>query len=141
MQKMMWKLLGSAACLALMALAFIGLSACNDQAPKDLAAVQAQVMRACGVIEPTLASLQATAVTPEDQAKFDKLASIAALACSAPGGKIDVTSLHGIVQTAIPEALKAITQSKLPDADKQRITFDLMAFQVAVSAAIAEYGK
>lgn len=141
MQKMMMKLSACVAGVALAALALVGVVACNEQGPKDLAAVQAQIGRACAVAQPTLASLQATATTPEDQARFDKLAGIASLACSGPGDKIDVTSLSGIVNTAIPEALRAVTASKMPDGDKQRITMELMAFQVAVSAAIAEYGK
>lgn len=138
----MKRILFQVCALLVMALGLaLGLAGCNDQAPKDLAALQGQVVRACAVVQPTLASLQATATTPDAQAKFDKLAGVAALACQTSQDKIDVTSLQGIVQTAIPEALRAVTQSKLPDADKERITLDLMAFQVAVSAAIAEYGK
>lgn len=127
--------------LVAMVFAALALAGCAvpTPAPKDMQAVQAQIVKACAIVQPTLVSVQALATTPEDQAKMAEIVQINGAACSA--STLDITNLHAVADKAVPYALDLIKRSKLSDADKQRLQTELMILQIAVSTAIAQYGS
>ncbi len=121
------------------------LSACastgSTQTPAQVAAaVQAQISKACAVASPTLASLQAMSsqMTVDQQAALNKISAGAAELCTS-NGAINTSSINAFVQTAMPAAIQAISQSSLSAQDKTTVEIGLLAFQTALSAALAQY--
>jgi hypothetical protein len=117
------------------------LVACGAVPTQTAAAVQVQIGKACAVAVPTLADLQAmqapsTSTTPT---AIDKMASDTQFVCAA-SATVDTTSLSDLVQTAIPAAIQVVTASSLPQDKKTAIQIGLLAFQTALSAALAQYG-
>jgi hypothetical protein len=117
-----------------------GCASTGSQSPAQVAAeVHTQVVKACSVIQPTLASLNAMqAQLPADvQADLGKAQPIVASVCSAPA--VQVTSVQDLVNVAFPAAIKIVAASPMKDADKTTAEIALTAASVAVSAALAQY--
>lgn len=119
----------------------LALGACNGTVPAQTAAVQVQVAKACAVANPTLADLQAmqTPSTSTTPTAIDKVAADMKLACAA-SASIDTASLNDLIQTAIPAAIQVVNGSSLTQDKKTGIEIGLLAFQTALSAALAQYG-
>lgn len=135
MKKMLLLAAGVAASLA-----FAGCASTGSQSPTQVAAdVHAQVVKACAVIQPTMASLAAMqAQLPADvQADMAKAQPIISAVCSAPA--IQIASVQDLVNVAFPLAIKIVAASPMTDADKTTAEIALTAANVAVSAALAQY--
>ena len=121
-------------------LAFAGCASTGSQSPAQVAAdVHTQVVKACAVIQPTMASLAAMqARLPADvQADMAKAQPIVSGVCSAPA--IQIVSVQDLVNVAFPLAIKIVAASPMKDADKTTTEIALTAANVAVSAALAQY--
>ena len=135
MKKMLLLAAGVAASLA-----FAGCASTGSQSPAQVAAdVHIQIVKACAVIQPTMASLAAMqAQLPADvQADMAKAQPIISAVCSAPA--IQIASVQDLVNVAFPLAIKIVASSPMKDADKTTAEIALTAANVAVSAALAQY--
>lgn len=110
-------------------------------APQVAGAFQAQVAKACAVVQPTLLSVQAmTAQDPAQQAVLGKLVTDNAAVCAA-NASLDPSSVTALVNTSIPAAIQVVGLLPIDDAAKVSVQIGLIAFQTALSAAIAQYGS
>nr|WKF61923.1 hypothetical protein HUO10_006455 [Paraburkholderia busanensis] len=101
---------------------------------------QAQVSTACSVVQPTLLSIQAMTVSdPSQQFILGEVVKDNAVLCAA-NASIDTTTVTNLVNTSIPAAVQVIGLLPLDDAAKASAQVGLMAFQVALSAALAQLG-
>jgi hypothetical protein len=114
-------------------------SAPSQSAAQVAADIHTQVVKACAVIQPTMASLSAMqAQLPADvQADLGKAQPIVSAVCSAPA--VQVASVQDLVNVAFPAAIKIVAASPMKDADKTTAEIALTAASVAVSAALAQY--
>lgn len=119
------------------------LAGCASTAPADqsqvIANVKTQVVKACAVATPTLASLEAMRpqMTADQAADLDKASQVIGQVCSATS--INIASVQDLVNVAVPAAIKIIAASPMKDADKTTAEIALTAASVAVSAALAQY--
>ena len=135
MKKMLLLAAGVAASLA-----FAGCASTGSQSPTQVAAdVHAQVVKACAVIQPTMASLAAMqAQLPADVlADMAKAQPIVSAVCSVPA--VQIASVQDLVNVAFPAAIKIVAASPMKDADKATAEIALTAANVAVSAALVQY--
>jgi hypothetical protein len=131
----------------LLAAGFVALvlAACGstpDQAPAQIAAeVQAQVAKACAVVQPTLLSLQAlTAADPAKQALFAEIVKDNAAVC-AGSATIDTASVTSLINSSIPTAIQGVALLPIDAATKTGIQIGLIAFQTALSTAVAQSAR
>lgn len=122
----------------------LALAACGStsvQQPAQIAAqVQAQVVKACAVVRPTLLSLQAlTSADPAKQALFAEIVKDNTAVC-AGSATIDTASVTSLINSSIPTAIQGVALLPIDPATKTGIQISLIAFQTALSAAIAQYG-
>lgn len=129
------KKLSFAAAVAALAL----VSGCANS-PQVVADFKTQVVKACAVVQPTLLSVQA--MTADDPVKAGVLAQLITdnSAVCAAGASIDPTSVQALVGTSIPAAIKVLGVLPIDANVKQTAQLGLMAFQVALSASLAQYG-
>lgn len=129
-----------AACLVTSIALLSGCASTGSQSPAQVAAnIHTQVVKACAVIQPTMASLAAMqAQLPADvQADMTKAQPIVSAVCSVPAAQI--ASVQDLVNVAFPLAIKIVAASPMKDADKATVEIALTAANVAVSAALAQY--
>jgi hypothetical protein len=122
----------------------LALAACGStpvQQPAQIAAqVKDQVVKACAVVQPTLLSLQAlTAADPAKQALFAEIVKDNAAVC-AGSATIDTASITSLINSSIPAAIQGVALLPIDPATKTGIQIGLIAFQTALSAAVAQYG-
>lgn len=128
------------AAFAAICVAFAGCASTASQTPAEvLANVEVQVKKACAVANPTLLSLQAMSaqMTVDQVADLTKASAIITEVCSASVPPI--ASVQGLVNVAVPAAIRIIAASPMKDADKTTAEIALTAASVAVSAALAQY--
>lgn len=129
--------------LMLLAAAGAAMLAGCASAPADqvqvLANVKTQVVKACAVAMPTLASLEAMKpqMTADQAANLDKASGIVSQVCATTS--LNIASVQDLVNVAVPAAIKVISASNLSDQDKMTAEIALTAASVAVSAALAQY--
>lgn len=127
--------------MILCACAAVALAGCQNvpqlKSPADL---KLQIGKACAVVQPTLVSIQAMSVPDSaQQVVFTELVKTNGLICDA-NANLDATTLKTFVDTTIPAALRVITLMPGDPAMKAELQIGLVAFQVALSAAMAQYG-
>jgi sensor c-di-GMP phosphodiesterase-like protein len=127
----------SVACLAL-------LGACSMTQQADVAQkaqmLQQQAAKACAVVQPTLLSMQSlTAGDAAKQALFAEIVKDNAAVCSGTA-TVDAASVTSLVNSSIPAAIQGVTLLPIDPATKTAIQIGLIAFQTALSAALAQYG-
>jgi hypothetical protein len=117
-----------------------GCASTGTQSPAQIAAaVQVQVAKACAVVQPTLLSVQAMTVqSAPEQAVLAQLVKDNAAVCSG-GATIDATTVASLINTSIPAAIQVVTLLPIDPAAKTGVQIGLIAFQTALSAAIAQY--
>lgn len=120
----------------------LALSACASAPASQtqvLANVKTQVVKACAVATPTIASLEAMRpqMTATQAADLDKASLIVGNACSA--SSVSIASAQDLVNVAVPAAIKVIGASSMPEQDKTTAQIALTAAAVAISAELAEY--
>jgi hypothetical protein len=109
-------------------------------APKVAGDFQAQVAKACAVVQPTLLSVQAMTVSdPTQQVIIGQVVKLNGSVCAA-NASVDPSNVSELVNTSIPAAVQVIALLPIDDAAKAGAQIGLMAFQVALSAALAQYG-
>ncbi|AOZ06681.1 hypothetical protein [Cupriavidus malaysiensis] len=119
--------------------ALVSLAGCAG-APQAATTFQAQVVKACAVVQPTLQSVQA--MTVDDPAKQVILAQLVkdnGAVCAA-GASVDASSVQSLVNTSVPAAIQVVGLLPLDPAARSGVQIGLMAFQVALAAALAQYG-
>jgi len=110
-------------------------------APKVAADFQTQVAKACAVVQPTLLSVQAMTVSdPAQQVIIGQVVKLNGSVCAA-NASVDPFSVAALVNTSIPAAVQVIALLPIDEAAKSGAQIGLMAFQVALSAALAQYGS
>ncbi|WP_446333583.1 hypothetical protein [Burkholderia pseudomallei] len=120
----------------------LALSACAS-APADqaqvLTNVKTQVVKACAVATPTLASLEAMKpqMTADQAADLDKAAGIVSQTCAM--ASLNIASVQDLVNVAVPAAIKVIAASSMSDSDKTTAEIALTTASVAISVALAQY--
>lgn len=120
----------------IVALAFAGCAATTAVATN----FQAQVAKACLVVQPTLLSVQALTVSdPAQQLILGQVVKDNAALCAA-NASVDPSTVSNLVNTSIPAAVQVVGLLPLDDAAKTSVQIGLMAFQVALSAALAQFG-
>lgn len=108
---------------------------------KDAGTFQAQVAKACVVVQPTLLSVQAMTVSdPAQQLILGAVVKDNAALCAA-NASIDPSTVSNLVNTSIPAAVQVVGLLPIDGAAKTSAQIGLMAFQVALSAALAQYGS
>jgi len=130
-----------ALCIVVFSMSLFG---CTTAQQADVAQkaqmLQAQVMKACAVVQPTLESVATLeSQNPAQKAVFDTLVSANGKVCAA-GSSVDATSVASLVNTTIPAALQVVTLIPMDPAVKTGVQIGLIAFQTALSAALAQYG-
>lgn len=101
---------------------------------------QNQVAKACAVVQPTLLSLKAMTVSdPAQQVILGQLVTDNAALCAA-NASIDPSTVSNLVNTSIPAAVQVVGVLPIDSAAKTTAQIGLMAFQVALSAALAQFG-
>ncbi|NYH21367.1 hypothetical protein [Paraburkholderia bryophila] len=101
---------------------------------------QTQVAKACAVVQPTLLSVQAMTVSdPAQQLILGEVVKDNAALCAA-NASINPTSVSNLVNTSIPAAVQVVGLLPIDSAAKTSAQIGLMAFQVALSAALAQFG-
>jgi hypothetical protein len=101
---------------------------------------QTQVAKACAVVQPTLLSVQAMTVSdPSQQLILGQVVKDNAALCAA-NVSIDPSTVSNLVNTSIPAAVQVVGLLPIDDAAKTSVQIGLMAFQVALSAALAQFG-
>jgi hypothetical protein len=124
------------AAFAAVCVAFAGCA----NAPKVAGDFQVQVAKACAVVQPTLLSVQAMTVNdPAQQVIIGQVVKLNGSVCSA-NASVDPSNVSALVNTSIPAAVQVIALLPIDDAAKAGAQIGLMAFQVALSAALAQYG-
>lgn len=125
----------------------LALAACNGTATtntalQNIAAAQAKISNACEVFGPTLKSLQTmdASATPAEQTLVNALVSDSGKLCVA-NASLDATTLSSLVNTSIPQAITAVGEIPALASKAQGIQFALLAFQTAISAALAQYNS
>jgi outer membrane murein-binding lipoprotein Lpp len=109
-------------------------------APKVAGDFQAQVAKACAVVQPTLLSVQAMTVNdPAQQVIIGQVVKLNGSVCAA-NASVDPSNVSALVNTSIPAAVQVIALLPIDEAAKSGAQIGLMAFQVALSAALAQYG-
>lgn len=132
----MKKLMLLAAGLALSALFFSGCAVTTTVATD----FQTQVTKACAVVQPTLLSVKAMTVSdPAQQLILGEVVKGNAALCAA-NASIDPSTISNLVNTSIPAAVQVVGLLPIDDAAKTSAQIGLMAFQVALSAALAQFG-
>lgn len=113
--------------------------AANQSADQIAANVHTQVVKACAVVVPTLASLDAMKpqMTADQAVDLAKAEAIVTPICSAQSAPI--TSVAQLVNVGFPLAIKIVAASPLKDQDKTTAEIALTAASIAVSAALAQY--
>lgn len=102
--------------------------------------LQAQVTKACSVVQPTLLSVKAMEVAdPAQEAVFGTLADLNGKVC-AVGASVDPSSVSALINTSIPAALQVVALVPMDPATKMGVQVGLIAFQTALSAALVQYG-
>lgn len=110
------------------------------QVPQAASDVQAQVAKACAIVQPTLLSVQAmTAADPAQQVILGKLVADNAAVCAA-NASLDASTVTALINTSIPAAIQVVGLLPIDDAAKVSVQIGLIAFQTALSAALAQYG-
>jgi hypothetical protein len=101
---------------------------------------KSQVTKACAVVQPTLLSVKAMTVSdPAQQLILGELVKGNAALCAA-NASIDPSTVSNLVNTSIPAAVQVVGLLPIDDAAKTSAQIGLMAFQVALSAALAQFG-
>jgi hypothetical protein len=124
----------------------VALSACTavqQQTASDaVTKAKAQIANACLVVQPTLVNLQAglIAAPAAQQALIATVVSDNAAFCAA-ASNVSAASAQSIVNTTIPELIKALALLPIPDADKLTIQIALGAASVALSNFLVVYGQ
>ncbi|WOD18663.1 YajG family lipoprotein [Paraburkholderia kirstenboschensis] len=109
-------------------------------APQVAGNFQTQVAKACAVVQPTLLSVQAMTVSdPAQQVIIGQVVKLNGSVCAA-NASVDPSSVVALVNTSIPAAVQVIALLPIDEAAKSGAQIGLMAFQVALSAALAQYG-
>ncbi|MFP3647570.1 hypothetical protein [Paraburkholderia sp. SIMBA_054] len=109
-------------------------------APQVASNFQTQVAKACAVVQPTLLSVQAMTVSdPAQQVIIRQVVQINGSVCAA-NASVDPSNVVALVNTSIPAAVQVIALLPIEEAAKSGAQIGLMAFQVALSAALAQYG-
>jgi hypothetical protein len=126
--------------MLLCAAGILALAAGCSTVPKVAANVQTQIAKACAVVQPTLLSVQAmTAADPAQQLILAQVVKDNAAVCAA-ATSVDVASVTDLINTSIPAAIQVVALLPIDGAAKTGAQIGLMAFQVALSAALAQYG-
>lgn len=126
--------------LAAALIASIAFAGCAE-VPKVAGDFQAQVSKACQIVQPTLLSVQAMTVQdPAQQVILGKLVTDNAAVCAA-NASLDPSGVTALVNTSIPAAIQVVGLLPIDDAAKVSVQIGLIAFQTALSAAIAQYGN
>jgi hypothetical protein len=127
--------------------ALLALCACNGTVPantalQNIAAAQAKIANACEVFGPTLKSLQTmdASATPAEQTLVNALVTDSGKLCAA-NAALDASTLSSLVNTSIPQAITAVGEIPALSSKAQGIQFALLAFQTAISAALAQYNS
>jgi hypothetical protein len=127
--------------LAAALVASVAILAGCAEVPKVAGDFQAQVSKACQIVQPTLLSVQAMTVQdPAQQVILGKLVTDNAAICAA-NASLDPSSVTALVNTSIPAAIQVVGLLPIDDAAKVSVQIGLIAFQTALSAAIAQYGS
>lgn len=109
-------------------------------APQVASNFQTQVAKACAVVQPTLLSVQAMTVSdPAQQVIIGQVVKLNGSVCDA-NASVDPSNVTALVNTSIPAAVQVIALLPIDEAAKSGAQIGLMAFQVALSAALAQYG-
>jgi hypothetical protein len=109
-------------------------------APQVAGEFQTQVAKACAVVQPTLLSVQAMTVSdPTQQVIIRQVVQLNGSVCAA-NASVDPSNVFALVNTSIPAAVQVIALLPIDEAAKSGAQIGLMAFQVALSAALAQYG-
>lgn len=125
------------AAAAVLLLSALGGCAFNAKVAAD---AQAQVAKACSIVQPTLVSLQAMNVAdPVQQAILKTLVTDNGAVCATAAG-IDTVSAKDLINTAIPAVLQLTALLPLDPAAKGGIQTGLLVFRVALSAALTQAG-
>jgi hypothetical protein len=101
---------------------------------------QTQVAKACSVVQPTLLSMQAMTVSdPVQQVILGQVVRDNAALCAA-NASVDPSTVSNLVNTSIPAAVQVVGLLPIDSGMRTSVQIGLMAFQVALSAALAQYG-
>jgi hypothetical protein len=124
--------------------ASIAFAGCTTTQQADVAQkaqmLQQQAAKACSVVQPTLLSMQAlTTGDAAKQALFAEIVKDNAAVCSGTA-TIDPASVATLVNSSIPAAIQGVALLPVDPATKTAIQIGLIAFQTALSAALAQYG-
>ena len=126
-------------CLAAGLVAALAFAGCAN-APQVAGNFQVQVAKACAVVQPTLLSVQAMTVSdPTQQVIIGQVVKLNGSVCAA-NASVDPSNVFALVNTSIPAAVQVIALLPIDEAAKSGAQIGLMAFQVALSAALAQYG-
>lgn len=124
--------------------AIVSLAGCATVSPGTPSDLKAQVGKACAVVQPTLASVQAMTPAAQEaqQQVLAKLVADSKAFCdaAAASGDLSTGSLTDFVNAGVPAALRALAVVPMDPAVKTEVQVGLVAFQVAVSAAVQQYG-
>lgn len=126
--------------IAAIAAVCVGFAGCASVA-QDAGTFQAQVAKACAVVQPTLLSVQAmTASDPVQQLILGQVVKDNSALCAA-NASLDPSTVSSLVNTSIPAAVQVVGSLPIDGAAKTSVQIGLMAFQVALSAALAQFGS
>ncbi|QGZ56771.1 hypothetical protein [Paraburkholderia acidiphila] len=147
----MKKLMLLAAGVLALALSVAGCSTAQQQSAAQVAAkLKTDALNACGVVQPTLLSLQALANPAPGAAAtlltgqavvINALVSTNAQVCASVGN-VDPANVIALVNTSIPAAIQVVNAiPTLDPATKAAATGALLVFQTALSTALAIYNQ
>jgi hypothetical protein len=124
----------------------VALAACTtvqqQTASGALAKAKTQIANACLVVQPTLVNLQAGLIAaPAAQQELIATVVLDNAAFCAAASNVSAASAQSIVNTTIPELIKALALLPIPDADKLTIQIALGAASVALSNFLVVYGQ
>jgi hypothetical protein len=124
------------AAAAAICVAFAGCASVTQNA----ATFQAQVAKACSVVQPTAMSVAAMTTDPVQKAVLDKFVTDNAAVCAA-SASVDPSTVTNLINTSIPAAIQVIALIPIDDSAKLTVQIGLIAFQTALSAALLQYGS
>ena len=128
-------------CIVVISMALFGCTTAEQASVAQKAAMlQAQVEKACSVVQPTLVSVATLeAADPAKKAVLDMLVEANGKVCAA-GSSVDVSNVSSLVNTTIPAVLQVVSLIPMDPAAKTGVQIGLIAFQTALAAALAQYG-
>ena len=122
-------------------LGLVAMTACTMQQQQDatklLTQAKAQIANACSVVQPTLINLQAA--YPNDN-NVAAAVSANSMFCASIAN-VDQTNAQTIINTVVPDLIRAISALPLPAADNTTAQIALGAASVALSNFLIVYGQ